>query len=137
MEVTIRIKLINRFKPTGIPDYKKNRSMKLPVRARRTDEDNLNIFAKKLKAVDPDRLSQAISEEITRIKEVANFQIKRDPDYGDKLIGKIDVWEHDDWSFTCYIPVSSNKNGISPASTGSATNPNKEEDKSQLKLFEY
>jgi hypothetical protein len=137
MEVTIRIKLINRFKPIGIPDYKKNRSMKLPVRARTTDEDSLNIFARKLKNIDPDRLSQSISEEITRIKELANFQIKRDPDYGDKLIGKIDVWEYDDWSFTCYIPVSSNKNGSSPASARSEGNPEKVEDKSQLKLFEY
>jgi hypothetical protein len=133
MEVTIRIKLINRFKPLGIPDYKKKRSMKLPVHARRGTEDNLNLFCKTIQVPDKDRLSQSINEEISRIKEVANFEIKRDPDYGDKLVGQIDVWEYDDWGFTCYVPVSSNKNKHDK----SIRLPEmKIEDKSQLKLFE-
>lgn len=111
--------------------------MKLPVRSRSNDEDNLNVFAKKLKNLNPDRLSQAISEEVIRIKELVNFEIKDSPDFGDKLIGKIEVWGYSDWYFPLYIPVSSNKNGISPTSAGSGNNTDKEEDKSQLKLFEY
>jgi hypothetical protein len=109
MEITIRIKLINRFKPQGIPDYKKKRSMKLPVHLRRGTEDNLNPFVKTLKVIDPDRLGQQINEEITRINGCANFEIKRSPDFGDKFIGEIDTSEHDDWYFKCFIPVSSNK----------------------------
>lgn len=129
MEVTIRIKLINRFKPQGLADYKKSRAMKLPVHARRTDEDNLNIFAKKLKNVNPDRLSQAISEEIVRIKELANFQIKDSPEFGDKLIGKIEAWGYDDWYFPCFIPVGSNKNKMDVTAVPVI------ECKDQLKLF--
>ena len=103
--------------------------MKLPVRSRSTDEDHLNIFVKKLKNIDPDRIKQAVSEEIARIKEVANFQIKRDPDYGDKLIGKVDVWEYGDWCFTCFIPVGSNKNKMDVTADPVI------ECKDQLKLF--
>jgi len=109
MEVTIRVMLINRFKPEGIDDYKKKRSLKLPAQARTSDEDELNRFVKTIKVIDKDRLSRQVGQEITRIKSVANFQIKRDPDYGDKLIGKIDVWGIGDWGYACYIPVKSNK----------------------------
>ena len=130
MDVIIRIKLVNRFKPSGLADYKRSRSMKLPVRARRLPEDELNIFAKKLKNVDPDRLSQAVSEEIVRIKEVANFQIKDSADYGDKLIGKIEAWGYSDFYFPCYIPVGSNKNKMDVAAEVVI------EDKKQLK-FEF
>lgn len=109
MEVTIRIMLINRFIPTGLDDYKKTRSMKLPIQARRNDDEALNPFIKTVKVIDKDRLSQQINQEITRIKEVANFQIKSSPDYGDKLIGKIEVYCYSDWYFECYVPVKSNK----------------------------
>lgn len=130
MEVTIRIKLINRFKPQGLADYKRSRSMKLPVRSRSNAEDDLNIFAKKLKIVNPDRMSQAISEEILRIKEVANFQIKDSADYGDKLIGKIEAWGYSDFYYPCYIPVGSNKNKMDVTAAPVI------EDKKQLK-FEF
>src|SRR5665647_1469696 len=105
MEVTIRIMLINRFIPTGLDDYKKTRSMKLPARSRSNIADQLNPFVKKVKVIDKDRLSQQINQEITRIKEVANFQIKSSPDYGDKLIGKIEVYCYSDLYFECYVPV--------------------------------
>jgi len=109
MEVTIRIMLINRFTPTGLDDYKKNRSMKLPVHARCSDEDELNRFVKTIKVSDKNRLSQTIGEEVTRIRACANFKVVNSADYGDKLIGEIDVWGYSDWSFQCYIPVKSNK----------------------------
>jgi hypothetical protein len=133
MDITIRIKLINRFKPQGLADYKRSRAMKLPVRSRSNDEDHLNIFAKKLKNVNTDRLSQAVSEEVIRIKELANFQIKDSADYGDKLIGKIEVWGYSDWYFPCFIPVGSNKNGSTSSPTAASLAA--VEDKSQLKLF--
>ncbi len=101
--------LVNRFVPRGIEGYKKNRSMKLPAHARCNDEDELNRFVKTIKVIDRDRLSQQIAVEITKIKATANFQIKRDPDYGDKFIGKIDVWEYSDWSFAVYVPVKAFK----------------------------
>jgi len=62
-----------------------------------------------IKVIDRDRLSQQIGDEITKIKATANFQIKRDPDYGDKLIGKIEVWGYSDWSFAVYVPVKAFK----------------------------
>lgn len=105
--------------------------MKLPVHARTGTKDNLNCFCKTIK-VDPNRIKQDINEEISRIIACEpNFQIKRDPDFGDKLIGEIDVWEYDDWCFTCFVPVSSNKHKNSvPMIYRDRT-----EDKSQLKLF--
>lgn len=109
MEVTIRIKLINRFKPTGVDDYKKNRAMKWPTHARACPDDDLNKFIKTVKVPDPLRLPQQINEEVSRINEVANFQIKNIPEYGDKYIGSIDVHGYGDWSYDCYIPVKSNK----------------------------
>lgn len=83
--------------------------MKLPVHARCSDEDELNRFVKTIKVIDKNRLSQQINEEISSIKATANFQVKRDPDYGDKLIGQIDVWGYSDWFFDCYVPVKANK----------------------------
>ena len=83
--------------------------MKYPVRSRSNDEDDLNRFVKTIKVIDKDRLSQQINEEISKIKTTANFQIKSLPDYGDKFIGKIEVFCYSDWCFDVYIPVKSNK----------------------------
>lgn len=83
--------------------------MKWPCHARQSSDDYLNKFTKKVRVPDPMRLPQQINEEISRIKKVANFEIKRFPDYGDKFIGSIDVHGYDDWNYDCFIPVKSNK----------------------------
>ena len=106
MEITIRIKLINGFRPTGIEGYK--RAPKLPIRLRSCDADSLNRFVKTMKVIDENRMRQEFNLEVSKIGASANFKIKG-PNYGDKLIGSIDNDVFDDLGFELYVPVKANK----------------------------
>lgn len=110
MKITIRIHLINRFRPEGLPEYKKKRHYKFPLYARTNDKEHLNIFEKTVNVLNKEQIKETVNREIFKIRDAnTNFEIKGSPDYGDKLVGCISVWEYDDWYYQLFIPVKSNK----------------------------
>ncbi|MDP2058532.1 MAG: hypothetical protein Q8J97_02250 [Flavobacteriaceae bacterium] len=106
MKITVIIKLVNRFKPTGIEDYKRI-SYKLPTNCRSIPQDHLNIWKKEI-FVNENQLRQDINSEVSRIIKWANFELKDSPDFGDKLIGCIKIEEFDEFYYELFKYVGRN-----------------------------
>lgn len=99
MRITFKIKLLNRI-PLKIDGYK--RGMKLPVHLRSNDSDHLNNWVKQSDEIQEYSSSIAWSTEITRLKEVLDWRLGKNPEFGEMLIGYISVVEFDDFYIEIY-----------------------------------
>ncbi len=101
MDYTIRVRLIKYFRPSGMEGFKKKIGDKLPCRSRISPEDELTIFTKKVQC-NRDDLKRVFGENVKSLNTTANFSIQYTADYGDTLLGVVDVWEEPDLSMDIF-----------------------------------
>lgn len=105
IKITIRLKLIPRFKAIGLEGYRKNKACRTRVECRTNDDDWLTVWDKDIVIQDKLRTIIHTNEEVSRLQKTTNIIIKHEPDFGDMYVGYIKVLGSSDYYMPCFINV--------------------------------